>query len=60
MEHAKLKPLLQDVLDIAVEKEHASLVTVLRFIRINDICDPTSEYLRRYDFLLDIHLSSLQ
>ena len=33
----------QDALDIAVAEERASLVTVLRFIRINEASDPTSK-----------------
>lgn len=35
----------KDVLDIAVQKERASLVTVLRYIRLNNITDPTSQHL---------------
>lgn len=39
----------QDALDIAVAEERASLVTVLRFIRINEASDPTSKSWEKCD-----------
>ncbi|XP_063677193.1 arf-GAP with coiled-coil, ANK repeat and PH domain-containing protein 2-like [Bolinopsis microptera] len=44
-DHRRVNTDNKDALDIAVAEERASLVTVLRFIRINDTSDPTSQQL---------------
>ncbi|KAL5263982.1 hypothetical protein ACHWQZ_G005171 [Mnemiopsis leidyi] len=44
-DHRRVNTDNKDALDIAVAEERASLVTVLRFIRINEASDPTSQQL---------------